>query len=181
MAALGIRHSAPVFVEVFPCGEVVCSATLPEDLRAIDRQGPERPVQQQSAFLAPLRIPLPVLSGAYICSQAYSAVASMKVIRDPGNWERTGLYRLAIWDWGRFFPPERPKRCLGDSETASRHAPSALCGLDSEPESPAIRFLFIQAKKIYGAGQWPACSAHRSVPPLTCATCVASLPCRNLP
>ena len=59
MAALGIRHSAPVFVEVFSCGEVVCSATLPEDLRAIDRQGPERPVQQQSAVLAPyLRISL---------------------------------------------------------------------------------------------------------------------------
>ena len=53
------RHSAPVFVEVFSCGEVVCSATLPEDLRTIDRQGPEMPVQQQSAFLShSLRISL---------------------------------------------------------------------------------------------------------------------------
>ena len=51
MAALGIRFR--IFVDVFSCGEVVCSATLPEDLCAIDRRGPERPVQQQSAFLAP--------------------------------------------------------------------------------------------------------------------------------
>ena len=46
----------------------------------------------------PCGFPLPVLSGAYIRSQAYSAVAPMKVIRDPENWERTGLYRLAIRD-----------------------------------------------------------------------------------
>ena len=46
----------------------------------------------------PCGFPLPVLSGSYIRSQAYSAVAPMKVIRDPENWERTGLYRLAIRD-----------------------------------------------------------------------------------
>ena len=28
----------------------------------------------------------------------------MKVIHDPGNWERTGLYRLAICDRGRRHP-----------------------------------------------------------------------------
>ena len=45
-----------------------------------------------------------MLSGAYIRSQAYSAVAPMKVIRDPENWERTGLYRLAICGRGRRHP-----------------------------------------------------------------------------
>ena len=52
----------------------------------------------------PCGFPLPVLSGAYIRSQAYSAVAPMKVIRDPENWERTGLYRLAIRDRDRRHP-----------------------------------------------------------------------------
>ena len=86
---------------------MVCSAALPEDLRAIDRQGQKGPYSSKARFWhLNCGFPLPVLSGAYICSQAYSAVASMKVIRDPKNWERTGLYRLAICDWGRFFPPE---------------------------------------------------------------------------
>ena len=61
----GIGHSVPVFVDVFSCGEVVCSATLPEDLCAIDRRGPERPVQQQTAFLAPSPADFP-----YQCSAA---------------------------------------------------------------------------------------------------------------
>ena len=52
----------------------------------------------------PCGFPLPVLSGAYIRSQAYSAVAPMKAIRDPENWERTGLNRLAICGRGRRHP-----------------------------------------------------------------------------
>ena len=130
-----LRHWAPVFVEVFACGEVVCSATLSENLRAIDRRGPERPVQQQSAFFGiPRGFPLPVLSGAYICTQAYSAVAPMKVIRDLGNWERTGLCRLEICDRDRRHPVWT--QAGSDAQRPGSAGPPPLAASTGEKKKP---------------------------------------------